>query len=199
MIPFLFFLYKSCQTLSLVSIVKVADYPSDFDVSVKASGLSGLDFNSLLEFETGGELIKLDSRNAMLRILKIPIPPPDTVQVSKLEVAKKWDSGFDPFNFPDTKSRYKLVGNHIFTNDPTRVSLFFTGGNYRKYLRDAHDYYAFTSIQSVSFDLNGKNLFSIGGRRLANIDVFLRNNADSLYIGVVYHREEPNQQDGTSL
>lgn len=187
-IPFLHFLYKSCQTLILVSTVNVADYPSDFDVSVKASGLPGLDFNTLLEFKTGGELIKLDSRDAMLRVLKIPIPPPDTVLVSKLQMANTWDSGFDPFNFPDIKSRYKLVGNNIFTNDPTRVSLIFTGGNYRKYARDAHDYYAFKSIQSLSFDLNDKSLFSIGGSQSADIDVFLRNSTDSLYIGVVYHQ-----------
>lgn len=52
----------------LTSVIRAADYPNDYDASVKASGLSGDDFNSFLKFKTGGELIKLDSREAMLRV-----------------------------------------------------------------------------------------------------------------------------------
>ncbi len=187
MTPFLFFVYKACQTIMLTSVIRAADYPNDYDASVKASGLSGDDFNSFLKFKTGGELIKLDSREAMLRVLKLPIPPPDTVFVNELQVANNWDSGYDPFRFPKVKSRYKLTGNHIFTDDPTRVSLIFTAGSYQRNFRDGHDYYAFKSISSLSLDLNDEHLFIFNQPQLADIDIFLRNNTDSLYIGIVYY------------
>lgn len=171
----------------LTSVIRAADYPNDYDASVKASGLSGDDFNSFLKFKTGGELIKLDSREAMLRVLKLPIPPPDTVFVNELQVANNWDSGYDPFRFPEVKSRYKLTGNHIFTGDPTHVSLSFIGGRYQRDFREKHDYYTFKSIRSVSLDLNDEHLFIFNHPQSADVDIFLRKNTDTLYIGIVYY------------
>jgi hypothetical protein len=185
----IFFIYKSCRVIRSVSIVKVANYPNDFDISVKASGLSDLDFNTLLEFETGEKLIKLDSREAMLCVLKIPVPPPDTILVSRSHLARNWwDTKFDPFTFPDTKSNYRLQDDNIFKSDSTRALLIFDGGSYTKHPREGQDYYAFKSIQSLSFVLNGKDLFEIHADQSTSMDVFWRNSEDNLYIGLVYHK-----------
>ncbi|MEC3878502.1 hypothetical protein [Parapedobacter sp. 10938] len=181
----------------LTSIVKAANYPSDFDTSVKAPRLSDVDFNSFLKFKTGGELIKLDGREAMLRVLKLPIPSPDTVFVNELKASNEWDSGFDPFRFPEVKSRYQLTGNHIFTDTPTRVSLSFLGGSCQKDFRDGHDYYTFKSTRSISLDLNDEHLFIFNRPQSANFDIFLSNMTDSLYIGIVYYpgRAKPASTD----